>query len=218
MTTRRFGFVAAAAVLLTLAPAMGSFSGSGLGTLSSPAIAIVNGSAITRSEYDAYAAVFRLDDGSLRVTPDQVLRSVINQTLAAQEAALRGIVVTDADVDSAAQAIRDAAPGASFRLDGGLAAFRARIRARLLMEQVKAVVAVAGPVGDSAVRAAYDASPGLHAVPFDDLRERLAARLQRQAVEARWVEWLTLKRDCSDIRILDPSFTMGPHEGVHACP
>ena len=183
------------------------------------AIAVVNGEQVTRDEFDSYALVFTDPSGSVRITREQILTSLINQELATQEAARRGITVDDRDVDSALAIIGEMdVTGSAFSAEGGQVAFRARIRARILMEKVKAVVASVPMLEEALVRREYDDDGSLHVVSYAEIHDKLADRIHEGLVERRWTAWLAQMRGCSEIRVLDTSVAVTYPRSEKTCP
>lgn len=64
----------------------------------STTVAVVDGVVISREAYDEYARVFTAPDGSLRVSAEDVLLSLVNQVLVQREADRRGLAVAEEDL------------------------------------------------------------------------------------------------------------------------
>jgi hypothetical protein len=179
-------------------------------------LATVNGAEITLAEYQAYAIVFAEPDGDLRVSPAQVMLSLINQELVAQEAARRGLAVDRAELDSVVDFLIAEPLGASLDRTGGIDAFRERVLAHLLMQKVKEAVLTAPVVAERDVQAAYEADPALSDSPKPEVRATLTDRLAARQLDAAWREWLVSQRRCAIIVVSDRT-TAVPLEGSGAC-
>lgn len=212
------GAIALAAVVgvIALAPRVAGRL-QGTPSASSAMIATVNGDSIDQDAFDAYAAVFEMEDGTLRITREQVLESLINQALTAQEAARRQIVVDEAEVDGALAAAANLKVDAG-RIEGGPEAFRKRMRAKLLMDHVKSVVAAVPTVDEADIRAAYEADPALSGVSYEEAKPKLAEAIHHAAVEARWSAWLRDMQQCSTIVVMDTSFSLSFDRTRASCP
>ena len=183
-----------------------------------PVIATVNGVPITTSDFEAYAAVFPQKDGSLRMTREVVLTSLVNQAIASQEAARRGIAVGEDEVDRAVQDLMNVGLGSPSVLEGGEQALRVRVGARLVMERLKAILTVAPTLDESTLRQAYDAGPALHAASFTEVRTLLAERISKHMVDTAWSQWLLKMQSCSTVVILDSSLRVAFDHQPSACP
>lgn len=174
-----------------------------------PVVAHVDGTAITRADFDAYAAVFSGSDGALRISRQEVLVSLINQILVKEEAARRGLGVNDEDLAVALGSMdADAAglpKGLSRDLTGDVG-FRERMRLFLLFQLVKAETVGAPDIALVDLRAAYDADPSLHVISFAEAAPTLKDRLSQVESDRRWSQWLAAQRACADIRVEDRSF------------
>lgn len=162
-STTRIGLVGGGAALAALAFA--AYVATGGSTGSPGVLATVNGAEITLAEYQAYAIVFAEPDGALRVSPAQVVLSLINQELVAQEAARRGLAVDRAELESVVREVTAEPIGASLDRTGGVEAFRERLRAHMLMQKVKEAVLAVPVVAERDVQAAFEADPALAGLP-----------------------------------------------------
>lgn len=171
------------------------------------AVATVGGVVISRTAFDDYAQVFTSPDGTVRVSEEDILISLVNQVLVQAAADRRGLEVSDIEVSRAVAGIGEADPiGQSLPKGGEEAAFRERVRMFLLFRLVKSEVVGQIDIPDAQIEAAYAADPSLHVLEYQDaipvLRERLASRESSD----RWLAWLKGQRRCAEIRILDASF------------
>jgi hypothetical protein len=179
-------------------------------------LATVNGAEITLAEYQAYAIVFAEPDGELRVSPAQVVLSLINQELVAQEAAQRGLEVDQAELESAVRTVAAEAIGASLDRTGGVDAFRERLRAHMLMQKVKEAVLTVPVVAERDVQAAYEADPALADLPRSEVWAALTDRLAARQLDTAWREWLASQRRCAIIVVSDRTAGV-PLEGSGPC-
>jgi hypothetical protein len=179
-------------------------------------LATVNGAEITLAEYQAYALVFAKPGGGLRVSPAEVMLSLINQELVAQEAERRGLTVDRAELDAVVDSLSAVPVGASLDRAGGIEAFRERMRAHMLMQMVKRAVLTAPVVADRDVQAAYEADPALAALPKSEVRAKLTDRLAARQMDQAWRDWLARQRRCAIIVVTDRT-TAVPLEGSGAC-
>lgn len=176
------------------------------GPSSDRAYAIVNGVAISSTEFDAYAAVFRRPDGSLGVTREQILQSLVNQSLVEEAADRYGLSVGQDQVREGVDA------RASLTSDDGQAGGPAGIADRVRMFELFRLVRerVIGPivVSPEAIAAEYEANPDLAIVPRAEALEVIRERLTETESQRRWEDWLARQRACADIQIVDQSFAM----------
>lgn len=141
-------------------------------------VAFVNGTPITSASFERYASVFTNPRGTLEVSREDVLVSLINQTLVSEFADKAGIEVPHEIVEARMSALE-----AEWRVEGlgrpgGRRALQARVRALIMFERVKAVVI------------------GTRTTPDADNRERTAMA---------WAGWLEGERACATIVVLDAS-------------
>jgi len=200
---RRIGVVAIVIGAVAIAAALlGKSAGS-------PTLATVDGVAISRDAYDEYAGVFTAPDGSLRVSKEDVLLSLVNQVLVLKEADRRGLAVSDQDV-SGAVADMDEDETVELGLPGGGddPGFRERVRRFLLFGLVKSAVVGTIEVPVDVLEAAYRADPSLHVLEFSEAAPVLRKRIVSRESDRRWAEWLGRQRACADIRVLDSSFDL----------
>jgi len=200
---RRIGIVA----ILTAAAVATAVVGGSTGSATVATVATVDGVAISREAYDEYSRVFTAPDGILRVSPEDVLLSLVNQVLVQSEADRRGLTVADQEVSGAVEEMHQherealSLPGV-----GDDAAFRERVRMFLLFGLVKSEVVGPIEVPLDVLEAEYAADSSLHILGFSDAVPVLQERLISQESDRRWVNWLGSQRACADIRILDASF------------
>jgi len=174
-----------------------------------PAVATVNGAAITQQELERYAAVFRSPDGRLTLGMGQVLLSLANQSLISQEAATRGIHVSEQAVDEAMDHWSQLGVGQEALADaGGVDGLRGRFRAFLEMRQVKDQVVGAVVVAAHEIEMAYQADSSLAGLAIGDVTETLRRRLTESKRERVWVSWLADRRSCATIVVFDESLGM----------
>ena len=99
---------------------------------------------------------------------------------------------------------------------GGLDGLRERARMFSLFRQVKAVVVGAIPISDQQIVTAQMADPLLRSMALDsEVASRIRTRLEEVETGQRWSDWLTERRRCASISVLDtstnvPSSTPGP--------
>lgn len=179
-------------------------------------VAIVDGVVISRQAYDEYADVFTTPDGSLRISGEDVLRSLVNQVLVQKEADRRGLAIPEEKLSAAIEAMKGTElAGASLLREGGEAALRERVRMFLLFAQVRAEVVGFLDIPTEALQTEYAADPSLHNLGFAAAMPVLRERLTSRESDRIWSNWLSSQRACSDILILDASFdvpssTRGP--------
>jgi len=144
--------------------------------------------------------VFTTPDGSLQVSEDHVLLSLVNQVLVQREADRRGLVATDEEVSDAST---DTLSLAGVSDD---AALRERVRMFLLFQMVKSEVVGPIEIPLEVLEAEYSADSSLHILGLSDAMPVLRDRLSRRESDRLWADWLSRRRACADIRILDESF------------
>ena len=164
-------------------------------------VAYVDGTPISGEAFREYKEV--LEAGDRSVDDRTVLLSLINQRLAVIEANRRGFTVSSAEIDAAIDAI--SVEGVSDDLlggDDGIEAFRARMRTRLLMEQVKSEV-TAGVVVDDAEIAEYRNrySAAFAGRTWESVRGEVAPLVHGEKVTAIWSAWLATARHCTPIAV-----------------
>jgi len=211
-TTRLALFGGGTLAAATIAACLGGGAPSG----SVAPLATVNGHEITLDEYHAYAAVFAEPGGGLRVSPAQVLLSLINQELVAQEASRLGLAVDQGELESVVRGVTAESIGASIEDTGGIDAFRERLRAHMLMRTVKEAVLAVPVIEEHEVRAAYEADPALTELPMAEAWATLTGRLAARELDAAWQDWLASQRRCAIIVVNDPASTIAL-EGSGPC-
>ncbi len=181
-------------------------------------VAIVDGVVISRATYDQYAQVFTSPDGTVRVSEEDVLLSLVNQVLVQREAQRRGIEVSDDEVAREVGGMSETDLIARSLPKGGEeAAFRERVRMFVLFRLVKAEVVGPVQIPDDLLEAAYATDPSLHVLAFSDAVLVLRERLTTRESDSRWVSWLTAQRACVVIRILDTTFDIPSSTPTPGC-
>jgi len=201
--------------------------GAGVGGSRSPTarldngvVALVDGRPITTRDFDAYALVFTDPSGRLSVSREDVLLSLINQSLALAEAESRGLTVTQDEVEATVRSARQAGLNVALMArEGGLDAFRARTRTRLLFERVKAAATSNVVANDDQVRAYFAThGPVFGDQPFEQVKPWIRDRVTQQLVDAAWSGWLAEDRACSRIDVLDPTLSAPDVGPLTECP
>ena len=166
-------------------------------------VALVNGSAITRADVDAYALVFRDPNGYIRATDAQILEALIVQSLVHDEVRTRGILISEADVDAYVDGVVErSAMSASIQRGGGLTALRRRVRAFLEFKEIKRVVTASVDVTDNQVREAYEVDARLHSAPLVEVAPMLETRMEHEAIESAWAGWVHQRRRCANVVVV----------------
>lgn len=164
--------------------------------------------AISRDAYDQYVRVFTAPDGSVVVSEEDVLLSLVNQVIVRREADRRGIIVADQDVTAAITDMEHLEHSEALSLPGANddAGFRERVRNFLLFKLVKAEVVGHIEIADAMLEEEYQSNPNLQVIGRDEALSVLQERLIRQESDRRWTTWLDAQRSCAPIDVLDPSF------------
>jgi hypothetical protein len=209
----------AAFVVLAGAVATGAAVGLSAGSAS---VAFVDGTDISREAYDQYARVFMAPAGTLSVSEEDVLLSLVNQVIVQREADRRGIVIAAQDVSGAISAMDHSDhPGDVMLLPPNVdedPGFRERVRMFLVFRLVKADVVGSVEIPDAALEDEYQADPRLHDIELGDAVPVLRERLIRRESDRRWAAWLRRQRACADIRIVDGSFDLPSSTPAPGCP
>jgi hypothetical protein len=183
------------------------------------AYAFVDDLAITRDDYEAYAAVFTRPDGALLVSRDQVLLSLINQAIVEREAERRSISVADAAIAAGVGAWESLGIAEkSLERSGGRPALAARMRMFELFKLVRSAVVPPVEISSEVLEAEYQADESLHVLGLEAAMPVIRERLSREQVENRWEEWLRSQRGCAVIRVLDSSFEVPSTTPGPRCP
>lgn len=183
-------------------------------------VARVNGDAITAGDFSDYSSVFLDPSGQLTVPRITVLISLINQSLALREASRLEFIVDPQQIEAVVEATEHV--GLTAELighEGGLDAFRARTRTRILFEAVKAHVTLDVSVSDREILAYFQSHPASFlGESLDDVRLQIRDRIRQQKVDDEWTGWLASQRACASIEILDPSLSGLYEPPDEACP
>lgn len=184
--------------------------------VSSPTIAVVDGTPITRTDYDRYAHVFTNPAGDLVVSREEVLLSIVNQVIVEREAARRGIAVTDSDVGDAIANMEQS----EALLPPGInePGFRERLRMFMLFREVKEAIVGQVEIPLASVQAEFSRDPALREIGLEEATPVLTERLIGRESDRRWVEWLDKERVCVDIHIFDVSFHIPSSTPSPKCP
>jgi SurA N-terminal domain len=181
-------------------------------------VATVDGVPITRAQFDAYAQVFVDPDGEMQVSREQVLLSLVNQALVEREGARLGLGISGADVEEGVKAWEDTgAKVDSLDRTGGLEGLRERIRAFMLFQKVKLEVTRSVVVTSAAIEAALRADPDLAVLTRAEAEGMVRERLQREQVDAQWVQWLEGLRSCASIVVNDTSISIPTSTPLATC-
>jgi hypothetical protein len=173
------------------------------------AYAYVNGVAILKSDFESYATVFLRPDGSLEVSREQVLLSLINQALVEQAAKTLGLEVGVRQIEEALEAAeRLGVTKDSANRQGGRAGSWARVRMFELFKLVRSRVIGPIVISPEAIEAEFNANPDLALAPRDEAVAVIRSRLTEAEAARRWEQWLRSQRRCADIRIVDTSFAI----------
>lgn len=185
----------------------------------STAYAFVDNIAITRDDYERYAAVFTRPDGALQVSRDQILLSLINQALVEREAERRDISVADGAVEAGVVAWEDLGIAEkTLERSGGRPALIARLRMFELFKLVRFAVVPPVEISRHALEAEYLADESLHSVDREAALPAIRERLSREQTETRWENWLRSQRECAVIRVVETSFELPSTTPAPHCP
>jgi hypothetical protein len=182
-------------------------------------VAYVDGSPITRDEFEDYSGVFTNPSGHLQIGQDQVLLSLINQRIISRDAARLGVSVDVGAVDAAMNEMaRIGANRRSLDSSGGVEGLRSRVEAFFELKQVKAAVVGTIAVSDDQVRIAYASEPSMHDIPLAEVANVLRERLIAAEADRRWSEWLARRRSCAKIDVVDASLGVRTSTPSAGCP
>lgn len=172
-------------------------------------IATVDGAVIATSAFDAYAEVFTRPDGSLRISREQVLLSLLNQAIVARAAKNLALSVDTATIDQTIAAMeRGTLANTSLGDLGDEAGLRSRVEMFILFEKVKE--AVLGPISipEQELMKAYELDLNVQQLGPDMGLTVVRNRFVEQETARRWEEWLQAQRHCADITIMDPTLNL----------
>lgn len=171
-------------------------------------IALVDGTPISRADYDQYSLVFTDPTGQIRASSEQILEALIAQALVHEEITVRAIRISDKDVETQVRTIMDssATNRDGIQQEGGEEALRRRARAFLEFQNLRSEITAGVVVSDEQVKEVYISDPVLRRAAYEDVAPLLTTRMHRDAVNQVWSEWLEGKRRCAEVLILDQSF------------
>ena len=174
-------------------------------------VAMVNGEAITQTELDDRTGIIAQGQGQ-QPTSDVVVNQLIDEMLIFQDAAAKGIEVTEEEVDEQYNTIIQNAGGAA-ALKGQLAnlnlspsALRKDLRVQLLIQKylesqidLESIV-----VTDTEVQTAYDEIAAVQEVPpFDEsIAEQIRAQLVQQKQNELALAHVQTLRSSADINLM----------------
>jgi hypothetical protein len=163
-------------------------------------IALVDGTAITREQFDEYAAVFTSPDGLPTAKSRDVLLSLINQAVVHAHIADAGLRVDEADVFAQVGITLKVVPSGapSLARAGGVEGLTRRVRAFLEMSTLRTAVLATAPGGDPTLNSPGQAEP-------------------RARADEIWETWLRRARECAVIEVVDPSLGVASSRPAFPC-
>lgn len=184
----------------------------------SRAIAFVDDSPITIVAYEEYAKVLSSPDGQLRVSRDQVLMSLINQSIVTRYAEQHAIVVDRASIErTIASWIAEGTVDEALARGDGHAGLVARVEMFERFRLVKAAVVTPHEPSSETLHAAYVSDTTLSTLDPSEALSLLRKRLIDDQIAADWKQWLESQRACSDIRVIEPTFAIPSSTAQPGC-